>query len=104
MMEAFMRVLGSEDVPLHEIEGAPTNGPLATLSIPGFGCLMVGESADKDGTYRALLLRPNAQNKIGPGSERIPKEVTVADDGSLIIPMLHKGDRLDVVIWPDGKP
>lgn len=71
------------------------------LNVPGFGFL--GVKRDREGDVMAsLFVPPDTEGRPVPAADRI-KET----DDEIIIAMLHKFDRIDVVIkkeeW-DGRP
>lgn len=77
--ETPLKVLGPED-------GAPEPPP-HFVEVPGFGILVVGQ---RDNAWFAEVFRP-------PSTSGISREVRVID-GRVEVAMLHKFDRLDVVL------
>lgn len=84
-----MRVLGGAEAELAIVDvGLPD---AIAVAVPGFGHLVMVRSPDHPNAGRAVLTR-------GPGTERYLDARWI--DGHVEVSMLHKADRLDVVIEP----
>lgn len=87
-MRAYMRVLGLDEQDLEVLVDKPIEGlRTVVVSVPGFGYLSV--ALTPAGVIAALFQPPST----APNA-RTPLIV----DGRVEVPMLHKADRLDVVI------
>lgn len=88
-LRAYMRVLGAEERPL-ELVPMDVGDDVACVNVPGFGHLIVITDPEHEGfADTALLTR-------GPGTET-RRDVKVVD-GRIECELLHKGDRLCVVV------
>jgi hypothetical protein len=97
MSRAYMRVLGSEE---HDLEILPeTNDDVWMVHVPGFGVLIAVKSDDHPNSTRAVLVQGQSHctrslRRIGVSHCAHPYQGRIECD------MLHKPDRLCVVIEP----
>lgn len=99
---AFMRVLGQDEVDLPIVLDDP---PIVIVEVAGFGHLVVGDHPTEGWKAELQPFRTTADQlrvmtaavgeRLFPPSKR-PKVKLI--DKRVEIEMLHKGDRLDVVI------
>lgn len=83
MATAVMRVLGQEDVPLTVLD---YDDDIATMvDVPGFGTLVIGKDREKVALFQH-------------GSTTPHWKAHAWYEDTVMIPMLHKDDRLDVLV------
>lgn len=85
-----MRVLGGDETPL-DIVPLDTDA-VVCVAVPGFGHLMLRRPTADVPEWGAVVAS-------GPGFPS-PRAVELLDDGRLRVAMLHKVDRLDVIVTP----
>jgi hypothetical protein len=103
-----LRDLLGETRPLTPFVGVEWRDPYM-VEVPAFGVLIIGSLrvdepiARLTPQWRALLVQPDAEHRIGPASNHVPYDVTVGDDGTLEVELLPNAsgeDRLVVVVHP----